>query len=204
MHWLATAGRLIIVLYRTSGHPQVLTATIKLHLLKGCPSRGKFFRPLVICFFFFYWKTSLIRCKDAANFRVFGQRMKSLVSKETVGNRTTKITNAKQVEKDPNPLILKKGKLLCSTPSQLTHSASAHTVHFPYVLHVQPLCTLAHTTTVHYRQRCKDLTRVLWLSSTRFIFVFGYRLIPQRFDKKEDKGEKNSNNKNVPITFFIL
>ena len=29
--------------------------------------------------------------------------------------------------------------LLCSTPSQLTHSTPAHTVQFPYVLNVQPL-----------------------------------------------------------------
>ena len=29
--------------------------------------------------------------------------------------------------------------MLCSTPSQLTHSMPAHTVQFPYVLHVQPL-----------------------------------------------------------------
>lgn len=162
------------------------------------PIPGKIFSSLSYRLFFFYWKTSLIRWQDAANFRVFGQRMKSLVSKETVGNRTTKITNAKQVERIQILWFWRRADY----SAQLTHSAPAHTVQFPYVLHVQPLCTLAHTTAVHYRQLCKDL----YFDSRRLV-LFSYSATDWFHNvsiKKKKKREKNSNNKNVPITFFIL
>ena len=44
--------------------------------------------------------------------------------------------NLPQRQIQPNTLFV---HLLCLTPSQFTHSTPAHTVQFPYVLHVRPL-----------------------------------------------------------------